>query len=85
MVGLIGAAELVADKASLARFHDVGAAGTRCRDLSVANGLVMRAVRDTMIVAPPLVISREECDELVARARKTFDDLADALAREKAL
>ena len=45
----------------------------------------MRAVRDTMIVAPPLVISRAECDELVARARKTFDDLADALARDKAL
>jgi putrescine aminotransferase len=85
MAGLIGAAELVADKASLARFRDVGATGTRCRDISVANGLVMRAVRDTMIVAPPLVISRDECDELVARARRTFDDLADALAREKAM
>ncbi len=85
MAGLIGAAELVADKATLARFADVGATGMRCRDISVANGLVMRAVRDTMIVAPPLVISCEECDELVARARRTFDDLADALAREKAL
>ncbi len=82
MVGLIGAAELVADKATLARFQDVGAAGTRCRDLSVANGLVMRAVRDTMVVAPPLVISHAECDELVARARRTLDELADALARE---
>ncbi len=85
MAGLIGAAELVADKATLARFQDVGATGTRCRDISVANGLVMRAVRDTIIVAPPLVISRAECDELVARARRTFDELADALAREKAL
>ena len=85
MVGLIGAAELVADKSSMARFMDVGATGTRCRDIAVANGLVMRAVRDTMIVAPPLVISRDECDELVARARRTFDDLADALAREKAI
>jgi putrescine---pyruvate transaminase len=85
MVGLIGAAELVADKASLARFQNVGEAGMRCRDLSIANGLVMRAVRDTVIVAPPLVISRGECDELVARARRTLDELADALARDKAL
>ena len=45
----------------------------------------MRAVGDTMVIAPPLVITREECDELVARARKTFDDLADALTREGAL
>ncbi len=84
MVGLIGAAELVADKATMRPFADVGATGTRCRDLSVANGLVMRAVRDSMIVAPPLVISREECDELIARARKTLDDLADALANPSA-
>jgi putrescine aminotransferase len=83
MVGLIGAAELVADKARMTRFPDEGTTGTLCRDISVANGLVMRAVRDTMIVAPPLVISRDECDELVARARKTFDDLADRLARRR--
>ncbi|HUF86739.1 MAG TPA: aspartate aminotransferase family protein, partial [Thermohalobaculum sp.] len=62
-----------------------GATGARCRDLSIArHHLVMRAVRDTMIIAPPLVISREECDELVARARATLDDLADALTREGA-
>ncbi|HUF87215.1 MAG TPA: aspartate aminotransferase family protein, partial [Thermohalobaculum sp.] len=70
MKGLIGALELVRDKASLARFPNEGATGARCRDLSIArHHLVMRAVRDTMIIAPPLVISREECDELVARAR----------------
>jgi putrescine aminotransferase len=84
MAGLIGAAEIVADKADMRRFPDEGSTGTRCRDISVANGLVMRAVRDTMIVAPPLVITRAECDELVARALKTFDDLADALARDGA-
>ena len=83
MVGLIGALELVADKARMARFPNEGATGTRCRDISVANGLVMRAVRDTMIVAPPLVISRDECDQLIARARRTLDDLADALARDR--
>jgi putrescine aminotransferase len=84
MKGLFGALELVADKTTMARFPDPGSAGSRCRDLSVENGLVMRAVGDTMIVSPPLVLSHAEADELVARARKALDLLADALTRERA-
>jgi putrescine aminotransferase len=83
--GLVGALELVKNKTTGERFADEGATGTRCRDLSVANGLVMRATRDTMVMSPPLVISREECDILVERARKSLDDLADKLTREGAL
>ena len=82
MTGLIGALELVSDKASGERFAEEGETGTRARDLSVANGLVMRAVKDTMLLSPPLIITEEECDILVERARKTLDDLADELARE---
>jgi putrescine---pyruvate transaminase len=48
--------------------------GTLARDFSFQNGLVMRATRDTMIIAPPLVISREEVDDLVRIAEKTLDD-----------
>lgn len=33
----------------------------------------MRHVRDSMIVAPPLVISRAQIDELVEKARRTLD------------
>ena len=50
-------------------------AGALCRDLSLANGLVMRAVRDSMIIAPPLIISKEQIDELIGKAGKTLDDL----------
>ncbi|HSF96824.1 MAG TPA: aspartate aminotransferase family protein [Thermohalobaculum sp.] len=85
MKGLVGALELVKDKATGARFPNEGATGTRCRDISVGrNHLVMRATRDTMIVSPPLVISDEEIDIFVERARKTLDDLADELTREGA-
>ena len=79
MTGLVGALELVQDKSTMARFPSEASAGTTCRDLSVRNGLVMRAVGDVMIISPPLVISEAECDELVGIARKTLDDLADAL------
>ncbi|MEM7508051.1 MAG: aspartate aminotransferase family protein [Pseudomonadota bacterium] len=82
MTGLIGALELVANKATRRRFPDEGSTGTKARDLSVGNGLVMRAVRDTMLISPPLIISEEECDLLVERARKTLDGLADHLTRE---
>jgi putrescine aminotransferase len=33
----------------------------------------MRAVRDTMIVSPPLVISREQIDELAEKAWQCLD------------
>ena len=79
MTGLIGALEIVADKATRARFPDVGTTGTMARDLAVENGVVLRAVGDTLVVSPPLIITKEECDILVARARKTLDDLAERL------
>ncbi len=44
-----------------------------CRQHCFDNGLIMRAVGDTMIIAPPLVISIEEIDELVEKARKCLD------------
>lgn len=44
-----------------------------CRTFCFENGLIMRAVGDTMIIAPPLVISFAEVDELVEKARKCLD------------
>jgi putrescine aminotransferase len=53
--------------------------GGRCRDLCFENGLVMRAVRDAMVVSPPLTITHEEIGELVARARRAIDQTAKEL------
>ena len=74
-LGLFGALELVPRKPSRQFFPERGTVGTRARDLCVQNGLVMRAVWDTLITAPPLVITRAEIDELVARAHTTLDQL----------
>jgi len=80
MVGLVGALELVPDRNDLARrFGDVGRVGTIARDHSFANGLVMRAVRDSLIISPPLVLTHEEADHLIATARKTLDDTERSL------
>lgn len=81
--GLMAAIELTPDRAARAPFPgEPGRAGRVCRESCVENGLVMRAVRDTMIVAPPLVIREEELDELTARAGKSLDDTADVLRGE---
>ena len=78
-LGLMGAIEIVKDKDSRERFHKDLAAGTRCRDLCVNNGVVMRAVGDTMIVSPPLIVENEHIDELVEKAWRCLDLTAESL------
>ncbi len=75
--GLVGALELVRNKATRARFEPAGRVGTLCRDIAVSNGLVMRAVGDTMIISPPLIIDTAQIDELVALARRSLDITAE--------
>jgi putrescine aminotransferase len=73
MVGLMGALELVRDKSTDERFDEDDGVGTVCRNLLVENGLVMRAVDDTIVVAPPLTLSHAEADELIEKARLALD------------
>ncbi|MCS3469400.1 putrescine aminotransferase [Pseudomonas sp. JUb42] len=77
-VGLLGAIELVKDKATRERYVGRGA-GMICRTFCFDNGLIMRAVGDTMIISPPLVISFAEIDELIEKARKCLDLTLKAL------
>ena len=78
-LGLLGAIELVADKTTKARFQPKGHIGEMCRDLAVKNGVVMRHVNESMIIAPPLIITPQQIDELVSKARKTLDAALVAL------
>ena len=71
-LGLIGAIELVADKRTRRFFDDRGRVGAICRDYCFENDLVMRAVRDTMVFSPPLVISEEEIALLVSRVSRAI-------------
>jgi putrescine aminotransferase len=71
--GLVAALELVADKAGRQRFPEPGKTGTLCRDHCFDKGIIMRAVRDTMIISPPLIITPAQIDELVGLARTCLD------------
>ena len=77
--GLMGALLLVRDKASGAAFAEEVEIGMVCRGHCFREGLIMRAVGDRMIVAPPLVITRAQIDEMVSLIRRCLDlTLADA-------
>jgi putrescine---pyruvate transaminase len=76
--GLMGALLLVKDKASGAAFPAEREIGMVCRGHCFREGVIMRAVGDRMIIAPPLVITRAQVDEMVALIRRCLDlTLAD--------
>jgi len=77
--GLMGAVILVKDKLRGTMFPDSLEVGMVCRGHCFANGLIMRAVGDRMIIAPPLVITRAQIDEMMVLIRRCLDlTLADA-------
>jgi len=72
--GMMGALELTPDVSARAPFQvDKGTVGFICREHCLANGLVMRAVGDTMIISPPLCITTGEIDLLAEKVWKVLD------------
>lgn len=79
-MGFLGALELVKNKETKEKFDDAGTAGATCRDACLKNGLVMRAVGDSMILCPPLIISREQIDEFYNKALASLDESLETLS-----
>ena len=81
--GLMGALLLVKHKApnpaDSTAFADEVGIGMVCRSHCFREGVIMRAVGDRMIIAPPLVITQAQIDEMVVLIRRCLDlTLADA-------
>ena len=77
--GMLAAIELVKSKDGPEMFGDTGATGVICRDHAIKRGLMMRAVRDSMILSPALTYSRADIDETVWIAAHALDATADQL------
>jgi len=80
-VGLLAAVELVRDKRERKFFADPGTIGTHCRNYCFNDGLICRAIRDTMVLAPPLIIRENEIDEIVAKLKSAIDRTAKDCAK----
>ena len=76
---MVGALELVPDKGRRAFFDDRGKVGQLCRDKALANGLILRATYDAMLLSPPLIISRTQIDELFEKTWKALNETAAEL------
>ncbi|MBO6902752.1 MAG: aspartate aminotransferase family protein [Rhizobiaceae bacterium] len=75
-IGLMAAIEIVKDRATRERFSGAGMAGATVRDHAIANGMMLRAVGDTMILSPPLIWTKETVDMACERIRKALDRAA---------
>ena len=73
-VGLVGALEFVADKTTKAPVEPPGSLGAKLADLCHEEGLIIRAIGDTIAFCPPLIITSAQIDDL-------FDRFGRALKR----
>jgi len=82
-VGLIGAVELVADKATRRSFTPAQMVGATCMAFAQEEGLIQRAVAgDIMAFCPPMIITEAEIDEMFDRFERALERTAAWVKRE---
>lgn len=72
-VGLIGALELMLDGAARTPFDPALKAGYQVAQYAQEEGLIVRAMGDTVALCPPLIITPAEMDEMFARLGRALD------------
>lgn len=80
-IGLMAGVELVADKKSRAAFPQKGRAGGYLMQRAQEHGLIVRAIGDAVVMAPPLIITEAEIDDLLARFGRALDDTEREFAK----
>lgn len=71
--GFVAGLLLVKDKDTMARFDADVNVGMMCRTHCFRQGLVMRAVGDRMIIAPPLTMTTHDIDEMMRLIHLALD------------
>ncbi|MDP2024027.1 MAG: aminotransferase class III-fold pyridoxal phosphate-dependent enzyme, partial [Hydrogenophaga sp.] len=77
--GFVAGLVLVKNKTTRQMFDADLGVGMICRGHCFKNGLIMRAVGDRMIIAPPLVMTRAQIDEMMVLIRRCLDATLDDL------
>ena len=73
-MGLVGAVELVADKASKRSFDAKAGVAAQTVRFAQQEGLILRFLAgDVISICPPLIIAPDEIDELFARLMRALD------------
>ena len=84
-LGFVAGLNLVKKKAAIVHdcelFDPDLGVGMVCRGYMFDNGIIMRAVGERMIVAPPLVMNEAQIDEMVAKIRYCLDQTLEDVRR----
>ncbi len=83
-IGLIGALEIAQDKALRKTFDPASGVVARLGAAVLEEGLITRALRDTMAVCPPLIITEAQIGELFDKLERALNTTL-AFARERKL
>jgi len=79
--GLVAALQFAEDKATRKRFANENDLAWQCRTFGFEEGVIIRSTLGRMIMAPALVASRGELDELVEKTRIAVDRVARSVGR----
>ncbi len=78
-VGLVAALQFAQDKTSRKRFANEGDIAWRCRSIGFEEGVIIRSTLGRMIMAPALVATRLELDELLEKTKRAVDRTAQEI------
>jgi putrescine aminotransferase len=79
-LGFIGAVEIVSEKGTNKRFTgEEGKAGPIVRDACIRNGLMVRGIRDSIVMCPPFIMTHAEIDTMVDVIDRSLREVAPTL------
>jgi len=73
-IGLVAAVEVVEDKASKKAFDPARKVGQFLADRAQDNGMIVRAMNDSIGFTPPLIMKEAEINEMVEKMGKSLDE-----------
>ncbi|HEY8447280.1 MAG TPA: aspartate aminotransferase family protein [Thermomicrobiales bacterium] len=73
--GLMLMVELVADRATKAKFDPALNVGGKVQASLRQRGLIVRASNDGIAIAPPLIITQEQCNEIAGKIAETLTEV----------
>ncbi|OUS13699.1 aspartate aminotransferase family protein [Rhodospirillales bacterium 47_12_T64] len=82
-VGLIAAVELVQNKDTKASFDPAGKVGTYLNERAIEQGLIIRNMGDAIAFCPPLIITHDEIDQVIARFGVALDQTLEWVKSEE--
>ncbi len=76
-VGLVAAVEIVKDKQSKAGFDPSLGVGSKLVKLAQEEGLILRALGDSVAFSPPLIINQSQTNELLEKFSRALDQTTE--------